>query len=91
VWTETFAVSGVSGPTDRIPYRVKTVRPTSPVEELAEAARVRTELFLLDRTGPVSVAEEADSGTKVTVEWQGVLAKPELPPWPAAKAPTLPK
>jgi hypothetical protein len=91
VWTETFPVSAVSGPTDRIPYRVKTVRPTSPVEELAEAARVRTELFLLDRTGPVSVAGEADSGTKVTVEWQGVLAKPDLPPWPAAKAPTLPK
>jgi hypothetical protein len=90
MWTDTFAFSGAGGPADRIPYRVKTTRPTSPVEELAEATRVRTELFLLDRTGPVSVAGEADSGTKVTVEWQGVLAKPELPAW-RAPVPALPK
>jgi hypothetical protein len=90
VWTETFPVRGAGAPVDRIPYRVKTLRPTSPVEELAEAARVRTELFMLDRTGPVSVAGEADSGTKVTVEWQGVLTKPELPAWPAPKVPGTP-
>jgi hypothetical protein len=90
VWAETFTLNGLGGPVERIPYKVKTTRPTSPVEELAEGARVRTELFLLDRTGPVSVAGEADSGTKVTVEWQGVLAKPELPAWPSAKAPALP-
>jgi hypothetical protein len=90
VWTEMIPVTGFAGPVDKIPYRIKTVRPTSPVEELAEAARVRTELFLLDRNGPVSVAGESDSGTKVTVEWQGALAKPELPPWPAPKAPALP-
>jgi hypothetical protein len=90
VWTETFPVSGVGGPADRVPYKVKASRPTSPIEELAEGARDRTELFLLDRSGPVSVAGEADSGTKVTVEWQGVLAKPELSA-PGPKAPTLPK
>jgi hypothetical protein len=90
VWTETFPVSGLDGTTDRIPYRVKTSRPTSAVEELAEAAPVRTELFLLDRSGPVSVAGEPESGTKVTVEWQGLLMKPELPAWPGAKTPALP-
>jgi hypothetical protein len=89
-WTETFPVSGITGPADRIPYRVKCTRPTSPVEELAEGTRTRTELFLLDKTGPVSVADEADSGTRVTVEWQGIRTRPELPPWPAAKTPVTP-
>jgi hypothetical protein len=90
VWTETFPVSGLTGPADRIPYRVKTVRPTSPVEELAEAAPNRSEVFLLNPTGSVSVAGETESGTKVSVEWQGALVKPELPPWPTAKTPALP-
>ena len=42
---------------------------------VAEASRVRTELFLLDPSGPVSAASEADSGTKVTVDWQGCQAE----------------
>jgi hypothetical protein len=78
VWTDTFVVNG-GGP--GMPYRIKTTRPTSPVEELAEASRARTELYLLDRTGPVSAANETDSGTRVTVDWQGVLTRPELPEW----------
>jgi hypothetical protein len=78
-WTDTLTVNGAGGP--GTPYRVKTVRPTSPVEELAEGSRVRTELFLLDQTGSLSVANETDSGTKVTVEWQGVPTKPDLPEW----------
>ena|SRR5438270_9976524 len=77
-WTDTFSVIGGS---PGMPYRIKTQRPTSPVEELAEASRVRTEMFLLDRTGPPAVASEADSGTKATVDWQGIPAKPELPEW----------
>ncbi|HEX3148057.1 MAG TPA: hypothetical protein VHR66_08225 [Gemmataceae bacterium] len=77
-WTDTFVVSGFGGPPEKIPYRVKTARPTSPVEELAEGTRIRTELFLLDKTGPLAVSGENDSGTKVTVEWQGALTKPEL-------------
>jgi hypothetical protein len=89
-WTEALPVTGLAGPTERIPYRIKTSRPTSPVEELAEATHSRTELFLLDPTGPVSVAGETDSGTKVTVESQGMLAKPDLPPWPTTKTPALP-
>ena len=90
IWTETFPMTVLTGPADRIPYRVKTTRPTSPVEELAEGSRARTELFQLDRSGPVSAVDEPESGTKVTVEWQGMLTKPELPPWPTAKAPVLP-
>jgi hypothetical protein len=77
-WTETFVVNG--GWPD-MPYRIKTERPTSPVEELAEASRTRTELFFLDPIGQKSVAGEADSGTKVTVDWQGIPAKTELPEW----------
>jgi hypothetical protein len=51
------------------------------VEELVEAGRERVELFLSDPSGPLIVANEVDSGTKVTVEWQGVVAKPTLPEW----------
>jgi hypothetical protein len=88
VWAEAFPVTGVNA--GRVPYRIKTVRPTSPVEELAESARERTELFLSDPAGPLTVAAEPDSGTKVTVEWRGVPARPDLPPWNGSKAPVLP-
>jgi hypothetical protein len=87
VWTDTFAVTGLAETAGRIPYRVKTVRPTSPVEELAEAARERTELFVSDAS---AVAPETESGTRVTVDWQGLLAKPELPPWAESKSPLPP-
>lgn len=90
VWTETFVVDGIAGPAGRIPHRVKTVRPTTPVEELVEALPRRTELFLFDGTGSVAAAGETDSGTKVTVEWQGVLEKPTLPEPRPVPAPPLP-
>jgi hypothetical protein len=86
VWQDTFPVPGLSETTGRIPYRVKTVRPTSPVEELAEAARERTEQFLSDP----SAASEVESGTRVTVEWQGLVPKPDLPPWGESKLPAPP-
>jgi hypothetical protein len=86
-WTDTFVVNG--GRPD-MPYRIATARPASPVEELAEASRVRTEDFLLGPIGPAVRAGQVDTGTKVTVEWQGMLTKPDLPPWPAAKTPALP-
>jgi hypothetical protein len=82
VWTDTFAVAGLAAAGGRIPYRVKTVRPTSPVEELAEAARERTELFSSDRL----VTPEVETGTRVTVEWQGLIAQPDLPPWGESKS-----
>jgi hypothetical protein len=84
VWTDTFAVAGLPAQT----WEVKAMRPTSPVEELAEGRRQRTEVF--HPAGPVSAADEPPSGTKVTVEWQGVLAKPDLPPWGEAKLPPPP-
>jgi hypothetical protein len=77
IWTDTIPLSGV---TDK-QYRVKTVRPTSPVEELAEALTTRTELFFSNPAGPLTVANEVDSGTKVTVKWQGIIEKPVLPEW----------
>lgn len=77
-WTDTFAIAGFSG---NIPYRVKSTRPTSPVEELAESGKSRTELFLSDPTGPLTVANDIESGTKVRVDWLGAVTKPELPEW----------
>src|SRR5262249_42643798 len=68
IWTDSIPVNGI---TDK-QYRVKTVRPTSPVEELAEALMTRTELFFSNPAGPLTVANEVDSGTKVTVKWQGI-------------------
>ena len=50
-----------------------------PVEELAEGIRDRSELFLRDRSGPVSAASEVDSGTRVVVVFQGVLDRPTMP------------
>jgi hypothetical protein len=80
IWTDTVPVSVI---TDK-QYRVKTVRPTSPVEELAEALTTRTELFFSNSAGPLTVANEVDSGTKVTVKWQGIIEKPVLPEWTGA-------
>jgi hypothetical protein len=80
-WSESFPIAGVSGTAGQVPYRVKTVRAASPIEELAEGVRDRAELFLRDRSGPVSAASEADSGTRVVVECQGVLDRPILPAW----------
>jgi len=77
-WSDTLAISGFSG---NIPYRIKATRPTSPVEELAESGKSRTELFLSDPTGPLTVANEIESGTKVRVDWLGAVTKPELPEW----------
>ena len=62
VWTDTFAVTGLAETAGRIPYRVKTVRPTSPVEELAEAARERTELFVSDASGSPRRNGKRDAG-----------------------------
>lgn len=87
VWTDTFALSGLPETAGRVPYRVKTSRQTSPVEELAEAVREKSELF---QSEPVTVPPEPESGTRVTVEWQGVLAKPDLPPWGESKSPSPP-
>jgi hypothetical protein len=84
VWADTFPVVGLPVQT----YEVKTIRPASPVEELAEGVRERTERF--HPAGPVSAADDLPSGTKVTVEWQGVLAKPDLPPWGESKLPPPP-
>lgn len=89
-WRDTLHVSGVTDSRGRSRYRVKTVRPTSPVEELAESVRERTELFFSDPSGTLTVANEVESGTKVTVEWQGIVARPELPEWGGAKAPGIP-
>jgi hypothetical protein len=80
IWTDTIPVGGI---TDK-QYRVKTVRPTSPVEELAEALTTRTELFFSNPAGPLTVANEVDSGTKVTVKWQGIVERPMLPEWDVA-------
>jgi hypothetical protein len=76
VWVETIPVKGIAGG-----YRVKTSRATLPVEELVEATKQRTELFLSDPAGPLTVASEIESGTRVTVEWVGVVSKPALPAW----------
>jgi hypothetical protein len=90
VWSESFLIFGVSGPTNQIPYRVKIVRASSPVEELAEGVRDRAELFLRDHSGPISAASEVDSGTRVVVEFQGVLERPILPAWKGDKLPVIP-
>lgn len=81
VWTDSLLVNGMTD----LQYRVKITRPTSPVEELAEALRSRTELFLSNSAGPLTVANEVESGTKVKVEWQGFMIKPTLPDWLAPK------
>jgi hypothetical protein len=83
-WNDTFPISGFSG---NIPYRVKTTRPTSPVEELAESGKSRMELFFSDPAGPLTVANEVESGTKVRVDWLGTVTKPELPEWGKLKGP----
>jgi hypothetical protein len=91
VWTETFPVTSVTlSPDGQVPYRIKTVRPTSPVEELAEAVRTKQEMFLLDGGRPVTAADEPESGTKVTVEWRGLVTRPALPAWKSDPAPELP-
>ena len=90
VWSETFPLTGIAGTSGRVPYRVKTIRPTSPVEELAESLRQRTELFMVDPIGPLTVADETESGTKVSVDWQGVLSRPNLPAWGEVKSPVVP-
>ena len=90
VWSETFPLTGITGTAGRIPYRVKTIRPTSPVEELAESLRQRTELFMVDPLGPLTVADEVESGTKVSVDWQGVLSRPNLPAWGEVKSSVVP-
>ncbi len=77
IWTDALPITGI---VDQH-YQIKTVRPTSPVEELAEALPFRTELFLSDPAGPLTVANDVDSGTKVKVEWQGMLSRPTLPEW----------
>jgi hypothetical protein len=79
-WTDTFAVLGV-GSTGIMPYRVKIIRPTSPIEEFAESIPNRTELFLSDPASPLTVANDVDSGTKVRVDWQGIPVRPNLPEW----------
>jgi hypothetical protein len=84
LWVDTFPLKGSA-----CNYRVKTTRPTSPVEELVDAAKQRMELFLSDPAGPLTVASEVESGTKVTVDWQGVVEKPTLPAW--NNLPALPK
>jgi hypothetical protein len=84
VWTDAFPVAGLPTQT----YEVKTSRPVSPIEELAEGIRERTERF--HPAGPVSPADEPPSGTKVTIEWQGVLTKPDLPAPGDAKLPPPP-
>jgi hypothetical protein len=90
-WSETVALEGVTAGADGVvPYRVKTVRPTSPVEELAEGARTRTELFLLDAGRPLTAADEPESGTKVAVEWRGLVARPAVPAWKSDPSPVVP-
>src|SRR5262249_17936619 len=90
-WSETVPVEGVSAGADGVvAYRVKTVRPTSPVEELAEGARTRTELFLLEAGRPLSAADEPESGTKVAVDWRGIVARRTLPAWKADPSPVDP-
>ncbi|HJZ91339.1 MAG TPA: hypothetical protein VKE40_10740 [Gemmataceae bacterium] len=90
-WSEAIPVEGVSPAADGVvPYRVKTVRPTSPVEELAEGAQTRTEMFLLDAGRPLTAADEPESGTKVAVEWRGLVARPSLPAWKAEPSPVVP-
>ncbi len=90
VWSESFPLTGITGTAGRIPYRVKTTRPTSPVEELAESIRQRTELFMVDPLGSLTVADESESGTKVSVDWQGVRSRPNLPGWGEVKSAVLP-
>jgi len=88
VWTETIAVSGIVGPVERIPYRVKATRPTSAIEELAEGVREHSELF-----GPqpaTSAPSAPETGTVVTIDWKGLLDPPVLPAWKDSKAPVLP-
>jgi hypothetical protein len=74
---ESFPAAGP--PTD---YRVRTIRPASPVEELATGVRQLVEEFQ-------SADDESATGTKVTVEWQGVVARPTLPPWKTDRAPVI--
>lgn len=95
VWSETFDVTAADVlPDGRVAYRFEIGRPTSAVEELAEAGPTRTEVFVLDKAGPVEAAAEPESGTKVAVEWAGLLTPPTLPPWKGATPATpvsLPK
>lgn len=90
-WTDQFAVPATIFPAKRLTYRVKTTRPTSPVEELAEAVKTKVELFVLEKgaLAPLTAVNEPESGTKVTVELTGVLDQPNLPPW-GNKLPTIP-
>jgi hypothetical protein len=95
VWSDSIPVFDMAVDSGRTPYRIKTIRPASPVEELVESERERTELFLSDPAGTLTVANEVESGTRVTVEWQGIVARPQLPEWgkemPAIKLLSLPK
>jgi hypothetical protein len=86
-WSETFAVNGIVVPPNRVWYGVKTVRPTSAVEELIDGARERIEQFHVDPTG---AEREVESGTVVRFELQGLVERPALPPWKDSKAPVLP-
>src|SRR5262249_39185058 len=90
IWTEAFPVACPPGDMGRIPYQVKTTRPASPVEELAEAVRERTESFTPNPLGPSPAGSELGTGTVVTVEWEGMLERPNLPAWKGMKAPALP-
>ena len=66
-----------------MPYRIKTTRETSPVEELVESTRTKSDLFVLEQgqSKPSSIAAEPESGTTVNVEVRGLTERPTLPAW----------
>jgi hypothetical protein len=86
-WTDAFPVTGITSSPQVVPYRLRTMRPASAVEELAEGARDRIEVFGAD---PPGAELEVGSGTVVRVELQGLVERPVLPAWRDAKAPVLP-
>ncbi len=96
-WTDTVPVTAADfAPGRALPYRVKITRQTSPVEELAESVRTKSDLFVWERgqSKPLAVAAEPESGTTVFVEAKGLVDRPTLPAWgagPAATPVSLPK
>jgi hypothetical protein len=89
VWSESLPLEGLGTATGSIPYRIKTSRPASPVEELAEAITVKTETFTSEGRSTQD-STNVVTGTKVSVDVRNMMEKPTLPNWGAATAPVLP-